>query len=1091
MSELKLFLLGPPRIELDGVPTDLKRRKALALLAYLAVSGEAQRRDTLATLLMPDSTQSSARAALRRDLASLNQSLGKSWIEAGRETIGLNPAQKIWIDVDQFRQHLHDCEQKKATCLEQLTKAVQLYRDDFLVGFTLPNCPEFDDWQFYQTEDFRQSLARALEKLVYWLSANKAYEPAITYARRWLSLDQLHEPAHQQLMILYALSGQMSGAMRQHQVLIDTLEEEMGVPPSPESADLYKRIRAGEFHQPQDWQISPTDSDSGQPETSVEPESDEPLYHNLPPQSTPFVGRETDLANAIASLQDPACQLLTIIGPGGIGKTRLAIQTAQSFLDHQSEDFLFPHGIVYIPLTHVTTQDGIISAIADAVQFTFYNDVPPKQQLLDYLREKQQLLILDNIEHLIDEAELFSDILANAADVKILVTSRELLNLHEEWHQILQGLSYPETETVPADLEAYNAIKLFVQSAKRAQPAFSLTDEAASVLRICQLVEGMPLAIELAAAWLKMFPCDRIATEIESNIDFLATNLRNVPERHRSMWAVFEYSWQLLSDLERGVLMHLSVFRGGFRQEAAKAIIGASLMTLATLVEKSILYTTSAGRYHIHELLRQYVAEKLHEEPEIEAKTRDRHSKYYLTYLNQQGADLNGPQQEQVLSTMQAEIRNVQVAWLHAIQQKNLAIVDQTSENLYQFYETWSRFQRGEALYATALEALQASGLEKKSTPILGKLMTRQGAFAVSLGQHTSASQSLQTGLTIARDTNDPIEIAFALHYLGVLASIRGDHLQAKTYLQEVLDISHPQHHQQAIANALLRLGEVSEDLGDYKETEKIWQESLAVNRGLGNQDGIAYSLAKLAVMHFSLGRYKQAKQHYQESLEIFQEMNDAYGQAITLGGLALAAYGRGDLKELSSAKPLAEESVRICREIGHRSELTMRLLVLGLVSQGLDSHREALDYYLEALDIAQHLNFPRGLAWSYILLGDANRAIGEIQFAEIYLRKGLELALAGQFNPAALVGLFHYAEWLMGDVVADKPTTPVDEQTQTRIINLLQLVANHPTGWHKYKMKAATYIEHLDATFDTETIPSVNTQDPASLESIIETILS
>lgn len=331
-----------------------------------------------------------------------------------------------------------------------------------------------------------------------------------------------------------------------------------------------------------------------------------PLFkHNLPSPTTPFIGRQNEVADIIRRLEDPACRLLVLVGPGGIGKTRLAIQAGQTLLNTPPAEATFRHAIYFISLTAVSSPNDIVTAIAEAANFTFYGSASPKQQLLDYLRAKEILLLLDNFEHLLAPSEekngggmdLIAEILAVAPAVKFLVTSREAINLQEAWFHPIAGLAFPELSPAPSaqkestveEIETYDAVRLFAQSARRARVNFSLAAEQKSVIRICQLVEGMPLAIELAAAWLKVLPCVGIAQEIERSLDFLATSMHNMPARHRSMRAVFEQSWRLLSGAEQTVLQRLSAFRGSFRPEAANQVAGASLAVLAALVDKSLV----------------------------------------------------------------------------------------------------------------------------------------------------------------------------------------------------------------------------------------------------------------------------------------------------------------------------------------------------------------------------------------------------------------------------------------------------------------------------------------------------------------------
>ncbi|MGH8631367.1 MAG: ATP-binding protein, partial [Burkholderiales bacterium] len=358
---------------------------------------------------------------------------------------------------------------------------------------------------------------------------------------------------------------------------------------------------------------------------------------NLPTPPTPLIGRERELAEMARLLGDPQCRLLTLAGPGGIGKTRLAIEAA----DHQRE--AFADGAHFVSLAPIRSAEFIVPAIADAIGFAFYGAEDPKAQLLNYLSGKAPLLVLDNLEHLLEGVALLAEILERGPAVKLLATSRERLNLHGEWVLDIQGLPFPD-EAGSAEVEGYSAVALFVQTARRAHVDFVLAaEERPAVARICRLVEGMPLGIELAAAWVRTLSCREIAQEIERNLadprqgmDFLAASMRDVPERHRSIRAAFDHSWNLLSAEEQQVMRQLSVFRGGFRREAAEQVAGATLPLLSALVDKSLLRRTEAGRFDLHELVRQYAAAQLQADPQDEFVTCERFSHYYAVWLQRQ-----------------------------------------------------------------------------------------------------------------------------------------------------------------------------------------------------------------------------------------------------------------------------------------------------------------------------------------------------------------------------------------------------------------------------------------------------------------------
>ena len=352
------------------------------------------------------------------------------------------------------------------------------------------------------------------------------------------------------------------------------------------------------------------------------------VKHNLPSQTTPFVGREAELEELAQILTLPEVRLVTVLAPGGMGKTRLALEAAEQQL------YAFPNGVYFVPLQPLTEIEQIVPAIAQQIDFQFVADErSPKQQVLDYLRGKKLLLVIDNWEHLLDGAPLISEILQAAPQVKVLATSREKLNLSGETVYALRGMQFPTWET-PEDALRYDAVKLLVQAAKRVRPDFAVTPENLDyVARVCRLTEGMPLGILLATGWLDVLSLERIAEEIQKNVDFLETELRDVPERQRSIRAIFEAAWDRLAPAEQQVFMKLTVFRGGCTPEAAEAVTGASLRTLQTLVNKALVMRTKAGRYDIHELLRQYGYERLEASGTL-ADILRRHSAYYASFLH-------------------------------------------------------------------------------------------------------------------------------------------------------------------------------------------------------------------------------------------------------------------------------------------------------------------------------------------------------------------------------------------------------------------------------------------------------------------------
>ncbi|MCC6802766.1 MAG: protein kinase [Anaerolineae bacterium] len=597
------------------------------------------------------------------------------------------------------------------------------------------------------------------------------------------------------------------------------------------------------------------------------------IRHNLPLQTTPFVGREAELSELENILRDQSVRLLTIVGPGGMGKTRLSLEVAGSFLKPAHAQPLFEQGIYFIDLAPVNSPEHIVGAAAEAVGYAFQQDGrDPTQQLLDFLHGKNMLLIMDNFEHVIAGRMLVQDILQFASSVKILVTSREKLNLNAETVFVLSGMGFPTWET-PADALEYGAVKLFVQSAQRVRRDFQLaTDDLPYVARICRLVQGTPLGILLAAAWLEVLTPREIVDEISRSFDFLETEMHDLPERQRSLRAVFEYSWNLLAEAERGLFAQFSIFRGGFTRDAALRITGTNLRALTLMVNKSLLRRDNeSGRYDIHELLRQYAEEKLAQSADASA-AHAAHSRYYLELLVQLTPKLKGYGQLEALNLIDTDFENVRVAWTWAVEQSDAALVEPAIEGLYLYLWFRNRVMDGEQLFGAARRVWQTAGDDPSL--LAGKLLVRypQG----------DELARFRTGLAIAERHGDAAEVAFCRRLVG-------HWLSHTEYNQDegipVLEASLRGY--RALGNKFCA-AQVLDDLGwshmlmlDRVGQEPIVRESLDLRREIGDKIGIANSLRNMGGAHGGFfDASDRAYTFWQEAKGIAYEMNDRLGVA-------------------------------------------------------------------------------------------------------------------------------------------------------------------------------------------------------------------
>ncbi|MDQ4078412.1 MAG: helix-turn-helix domain-containing protein, partial [Chloroflexota bacterium] len=470
---------------------------------------------------------------------------------------------------------------------------------------------------------------------------------------------------------------------------------------------------------------------------------------NFPVYLTPFLGREQEQAELARLLAAPGYRLITLLGPGGIGKTRLAVEVA-------GQCMVFSDGVVFVPLAPINEPHAIVPAIADALAFTFSGTTDLSSQLLNHLRDKELLIVLDNMEHLLGAeditVELVGQILAQAPHVKVLTTSRERLKMQAEWVVEVEGLPVPPDDP-PQKMADFPAFTLFLEHAKRVQNGFQLLagDEQA-VTQICRAVGGMPLGLELAASWVRVLSPHEIGQEIIRGLDAPPVAPQDLPKRHRSLQAVFDHSWRLLSDAEGRVLRKLAIFRGGCTREAAADVAGASLTVLATLVDKSLLRRTRHGRYEMHELIRQYALSKLREDSQEYTATRDQHSAYYAGWLKERERPLKGALQAAMVAEMRLEIDNVRAAWEWAVERGRLRDIQRSSEALHWYCEFQSWFREGETLFQHATERLsrlspvsgppgdvQAANGEAEQGQVLGQVLADQGYVASRLGKFDQA----------------------------------------------------------------------------------------------------------------------------------------------------------------------------------------------------------------------------------------------------------------------------------------------------------------------------------------------------------------
>lgn len=751
-----------------------------------------------------------------------------------------------------------------------------------------------------------------------------------------------------------------------------------------------------------------------------------PVGWTLPAPATQLIGRKAELATLSRLVNDPACRLLTLVGPGGIGKSRLALELACN------EWARFPDGAVYVPLAPVSAPEHLVQAIAQAVGCQFSGPAPPRAQLINYLRGRRMLLLLDNLEHLIRGVKLLAELLERAPGLTLLATSRERLELQGEWVFEVEGLPIPAAGQEEG-IEGYSAVQLFEQCARRARLSFALTEaNRPHVVRICQLLGGMPLGLELAGVWVAVLSCAEIADELARDLDILATSRRDVPERHRSLRAVFDHSWRLLNDDEQQVARALSVFRGGFRREAAAAVAGASLPMLSALVAKSFLRRSANGRYSQHELIRHYAVGRLLEHPEQEVEARERHSRYYCNLAAGLEVALKGRGQPEAKATIDADIDNIRAAMRWAVTHACLESVRRPMRAWWQYYELRGWFQEGATSFGwTASElgkATAAQGEERRAVEVLqAYAQAQQGWFCLRLGRFEEAQKLLEPSLGLLRAAGAWRELVDALQHAGALARLMGDYSRSRACFEE-----------------MLRLAQLTEDR---------WNATIAE----GN-----IGLAAAAV-----GDYEEGQARMASTVETFRELGDDRMLAISLHFLGEVSCR---LQAYEEAERYERESLELSRLTGDRWIYAMSLRILGWITLELGDGAAALTHFracvAAAKEIAEQWSIVQGLTG----LGAALMTAGDTAAARDAFREGLALAWEMQALPDVLAALLGLARCGLADVVHEA----ADAARQARQALLLPVLAvmEHPAASQRTRDEACSVWSQIAAQ-----LPAVQVQ--------------
>jgi predicted ATPase/DNA-binding SARP family transcriptional activator len=1019
MHELEISLLGPFSVRMGARPLEAFRSKnAAALLIVLAVEARALRREWLIELLWPEMPEAAGRKNLRQTLYELRQAIPEPFgqelnsphplILADRQTIQLNQAVHHRVDTAEFGDLIEQAE------IDSLRQAVDLYQGDFLADFYLPGSSAFEDWAAARRALFRRLALETLDRLAKHDLHHGQYERAMALARRQLVLDSLRETAVQQLMVALAMTGRRNEALAQYEQSREVLSRELDVEPEPATQAVYERIASGEIQASGDEILALLQPADERPAPPTPRPAQEASRSNLPAEPTPFVGRAREMSNVIVRLLEPSCRLLTILGPGGCGKSRLAIQAARHL--GQDQPAAFPGGVWYASLTGPSDAGQVLAALVDSLPFEAIDPASDiHSQLLSYLQGRQMLLLLDNMEYaqMPESAQFLAEILERAPGVTVLACSRSRLNLRAEQLFPLAGLDVPEAADLPPEAATdYSAIQLFVNSVRRVRPDFKLTAaDAPAALAICHLLQGIPLAIELAASWVEVMPPAEVVVEVERCLDFLETEWVDLPERQRSLRTIFETSWRLLGGQERAAFLRLSVFRGGFDYQAARQVADASQKTLLVLLNKSWLQRDESGRYMAHEMLRQYAYQTLHGDEMAWESAHDRHCAYFAELACAQGELLKGARQVVATERFDVELENITAAWEWLVRKERFGtLIDQVLPGLFLYLAARSRGQRLVSLTARAQHALESSTAPAEPAwQVI--LLTSQAAFfneflisryfVTELYQvyPPSRQEQISTAYSLAREHGLEDCLGFWSLMLAMLYGWAYDQATAIDWLRRLVKVQRAGDDDWLLAATLENLGGLLLPSGlgrpgghkGSADADQYLSEAAALFERLGDRREKGYTL-KLWGNLTRGGDFSDAKRMLQAAQHDLESAGDPIMITQVMMFLAYVCMARGETAEgFAYYQRVREESARLgsphfeAGALSWESQWALRM----------DTVEHARKARHECLAVAEKAGDAINQAWGIYELGEIERVAGNYDLARDLFEQARPLFIA------------------------------------------------------------------------------------------------
>ncbi|MBV9791737.1 MAG: tetratricopeptide repeat protein [Chloroflexi bacterium] len=945
---LHIVLFGPPQLSWDDQPVALPRRQLRALLYRLAATLQPVSRDQLCFLFWPDSPEATARRNLTVLLNQLRNLLpAPDLIIPQRDVVALDST-RVQVDAVALAEALAP---QRQSDLDALATAVDRYRGSFLDGFSLSSSAEFDEWADRERQTWERRYLDALALLIDGYAERGVYPEAIEAAQRALAVDALAEEMHRRLILLYAEQGDRTAALRQFEQCALILERELGVSPLPATRAVYEAVREGRLPAVSRSRLSAAAPIHSQPRSRL---------RQLPAAPTPLIGRTEECNRASALLRDPDVRLVTLCGPGGSGKTRLALQLAWQSTEH------FADGVVFVPLAALQPGASISHAIALACGLK-----QGGQGLSEYLRDKDLLLLLDNCEHLPELQAEVARLLAAAPGLRVLATSRAALNLQGEHLFPVSPLPLPDLSALPSPevLAAVPSVSLLLTRTQALNPRFTLSAEnAADLAAICVRLDGLPLAIELAAARLKLLTPGELLRRLDRRLALLTTGARDLPDRHQTLRATIDWSYRLLDAHEQTLFDYLAVFVGGWTLAAAEAVCSPDLTQrtepiswsvldgLASLVDKNLVLQqpTPHGEpsFTMLETIREYALERLaaHDVGVIE-QVRRTHAEFYVALAETAEPELQGSRQAEWLDRLDAAHNNLRaaLAWCRS-DEGDPRLGVRLVGALWRFWETRGYLQEGRVAAESMLERIGAAQVAARAKALAGA-----GYLAWLQGDVEIAYARLEESAALAR-SRDPHGLAQSLNLIGHIATKQQDYARAIPTLEEALAIGRALRDDHLVDTALNSLGNIAAFQADYEVARRYYHEALQLRRRTGDIRGLAVTLNHLGEILRWQGDLQQAVQLYEESLGLWQQLEHKGGMALALHNIGSVALSYTTER---SAADCFGQSLALFQELGDRHGVA--LCLTGLAGVALADSRPGHAALLLGAATALHtaLNVP------------------------------------------------------------------------------------------------------------------------------------